>query len=578
MADRQLSSGLGWILLAGLLVLVGAGLTMSWQHRVVAEHVERALADDLTDETASCAALVEAMGQVDLATRIRTFPTQRRLTIIAADGTVLFDSNADARSMENHNQRSEVLEARAKGHGHSVRTSGTVGTPFLYAAHLLHDGRVVRMAAPMTVEAAAVQRMTWPVVLTTSLTLLVGMAVLGAFFWRARTRVAELIGVSRAFAAGAFERRACLTGGDAIASLGHELNNLGERLHASQSQLTDQRRLLDSALGALAEGVACIDRMDQVVYANPAFLRLTTDGAPVQGQAFYRFLPAEPLAPAFTALRQGLPPPPSCELQHRLRLLSASLADGGGGIVVLVLHDLTELKRLEASRRDFLSNVSHELKTPLTAIVGFTDTLLDGALADAGVARDMVEKISRHADRLATLVRDVLTLSRLEQGAWELKPEDCDLPALLRGLLEEQRPVAVERRLSLSYQGPESATIRCDGELVRQLTGNLVSNAVRYNRPGGSVRLGLVLEKDRSLITVADTGIGIPPEHRNRIFERFYRVDAHRSRQTGGTGLGLSIVKQLVQVLGGTVEVESSEQGTTFTVRLPIRPADPLPA
>jgi two-component system phosphate regulon sensor histidine kinase PhoR len=237
---------------------------------------------------------------------------------------------------------------------------------------------------------------------------------------------------------------------------------------------------------------------------------------------------------------------------------------------VVALVDLTEIKRLEGARRDFIAAVSHELKTPLTVIQGFTETLLDGAIDQPEHARDFVAKIGHHAERLAALVRDVLTLSRLERGSWDVRPQDADLVRLGREMIEEYQPQAAAQRVTLELIAPERLPATTDPELIRHLVGNLLSNAIRYNRPGGNVRLELGPDgAERIRIAVADTGIGIPPEHRERIFERFYRVDTHRSRDHGGTGLGLAIVKHLGEVLEGTIDLISGDQGSTFTVSLP---------
>ncbi|MBA3685340.1 MAG: GHKL domain-containing protein, partial [Planctomycetes bacterium] len=274
----------------------------------------------------------------------------------------------------------------------------------------------------------------------------------------------------------------------------------------------------------------------------------------------------EPIAAAWSAQRTAS----SVDFEHQHRHLRARIVRAGDDVVVLVLHDLTEIKRLEAARRDFMAAVSHEFKTPLTSILGFTETLLaEGVLADPANARTFVERIGRHADRLASLVKDVLTLSRLEQGAWPLRPVACDLIDVANEVVAEFAAVAETATVSLTLDAPRSVPLRTDPELVRQLVGNLVSNAIRYNRAQGSVYIRVAARADgQAVIIVADTGIGIPSEHRERIFERFYRIDSHRSRQTGGTGLGLAIVKHLLQVLDGTVMLHSAADGTRFEVYL----------
>lgn len=384
-------------------------------------------------------------------------------------------------------------------------------------------------------------------------------------------RVRELRRVAAAYAAGDFAQRGAISGIGSLPSLGGELNALGERLAAAQDALEAQRRMLDGAIGSLAEGVACIDQFDRVLYANPAWRHLTVATNGVVRSPFYEHLPAAALSGAVVNVR-ATGRPETVEFEHRRRMLRATVSRLDADSLVLVLHDFTELKRLEGARRDFVGSVSHELKTPLTAIAGFAETLLDGTLEeDPTSARGFVEKIARHADRLTILVRDVLTLSRLEQGAWEVHPCLVDLAELARQLCEEHQSAAAARDIRLVIEAPAGLEATTDRELLHQLLGNLLSNAIRYNRPGGIVTIGCSANETRLRLLVADTGIGIPEEHRERIFERFYRIDAHRSRASGGTGLGLSIVRQIVDALQGTIAVESSANGTTFSVELPRR-------
>lgn len=568
---RMLSSGIGWLTAAGLILLVVAGTTLAYQYHVVAGEIERGLTSQLRVECDLVAVLLDAGGHLP-ESRVAG---ERRLTVIAVDGHVLYDSSANPQGMTNHNDRPEVTLARRDGFAVSRRLSDTTHLDYLYAAKLLADGRIVRIAAPIAVEDGLVQRLSLPVILSTAIVVLGGGLALMIYTWRSRERVADLVEVSRAFGAGDFGRRAQLVGTDAFARLGHELNNLGSRLRESQERVIAQRQLLDGALGSLAEGVACVDQLDRVVYANAAYRQYAAGGADVIGQPFYRYLSADVVGLAITALKEeqdielG-----SLRFEHRRRHLQATVALGGEGITVLVLHDRTELMRAEAARRDFLSAVSHELKTPLTAIIGFGDTLLDGAIETPEVAKSMVEGIVRHGTRLLDLVRDVLTLSRLEHGAWLVRSEPVDWAHLVRTVLDDHRAAAAAKPATLHYAGPDSLPGRCDPELVRQLVGNLVSNAVRYNRADGHVHVRVDTIDDRLQIEVQDTGIGIPLEHQARVFERFYRVDSHRNRAIGGTGLGLAIVKHLTEVLAGEVALHSAGDGTTFTITLPLELKD----
>ncbi len=568
---RTLTSGISWLLAAGLVLLSVAGVTLTYQYHVVSGEIERGLTSQLRVECELLALLVDGGGRLPEA----KLAGDRRLTLIANDGRVLYDSSADEHMMSNHNDRPEVILARRDGFAIARRLSDTTHHDYLYAGKLLHDGVILRIAAPLTVEDSLVQRLSLPVIFSTAVVVLGGGLALLVYTWRSRERVADLVEVSRAFGAGDFARRAQLVGNDAFARLGHELNNLGSRLRESQERVVAQRQLLDGALGSLSEGVACIDQLDRVVYANASYRQFAAGGADVLGQPYYRYLSADVVGMAITALTENNDlDAGTLRFEHRRRHLQAAVAQGGDGISVVVLHDRTELMRAEAARRDFLSAVSHELKTPLTAIIGYGDTLLDGALEQPAVAQQMVEGIVRHGNRLIELVRDVLTLSRLEHGAWLVRSEPVDWAHLARTVLDDHRAAAAAKPVMLHYAGPELLPGRCDPELVRQLIGNLVSNAVRYNRADGQVHVRLTVHGERLQLIVEDTGIGIPLEHQSRIFERFYRVDAHRNRAIGGTGLGLAIVKHLCEVLGGEVQLRSSNEGSIFTIDLPLELKD----
>jgi two-component system, OmpR family, phosphate regulon sensor histidine kinase PhoR len=556
---RSIFLGARWLVLAALSLTVVIWASLAYQYQVVTDVVADGLLHELQAEVELVAALTDNNDDLTRLSRAR-LPDSRRITIILPDGTPAFDSHADIRRMDNHNNRPEVIQAREKGLGASRRVSESVSRPLLYAAKRLPDDRIIRVAAPLTIEMTLQQRLLRPMTIAAVAVIIVAGLIITLHLWRDRIRVAELVAVARAFANGHFSRRAGLLGGDVMAHLGHELNAMGERLMDSQQALAHQRSLLDGALGALAEGVACVDRFDHVLYANPAYRQLAGGGSDAHGKPYYEHLP----------VLQGDGP---AEFEHRRRHLRAMVIPVAGDVRVIVLHDLTELKSLEGARRDFIAAVSHELKTPLTSIAGFAETLLDGVIEeDPATTREFVAKIAHHSDRLSELVRDVLTLSRLEQGTWEVRPESTDLVHLGRGLLDEFSQVASRQRVHLELEAPASLPMVSDPELLRQLVGNLISNAIRYNRPQGTVWLRLQAASAHQVcLEVQDSGIGIPPEHQEHIFERFYRVDAHRSRQSGGTGLGLAIIKQLLDVLGGTISLKSDASGTCFSVLLPAK-------
>jgi two-component system phosphate regulon sensor histidine kinase PhoR len=347
------------------------------------------------------------------------------------------------------------------------------------------------------------------------------------------------------------------------------------------SSLSGDNKPLDLALilENLGEGVLALDDKGRVIEANPAFCRLfSVDRAPALGRSFLEVLrhaqleamrkkAVKTLAPVVEEVKLPAPVDKSFEARW-IPLREGDVVTG----TLLVLHDITRLKELERARQEFVANVSHEFQTPLSAIRGFAETLLDGAVDDKKHRLEFLSSIIKHTDQLSVLVRDLLTLSALESEKTGAKVRPVDLRELLRDTVNGLRPLADKKKvvfdLALSARLPK---IRTDEKSLVLILTNILQNAIQYNRPGGSVKVRAAREKSRILVSVRDTGIGIHEDDLPRVFERFYRVDRDRSRETGGTGLGLAIAKRLVDKLGGSIGVESVlDQGSTFWFSLPI--------
>jgi signal transduction histidine kinase len=493
-----------------------------------------------------------------------------RVTLIDSAGVVVGDTEfgREARHrLENHFARPEVVEARTHGSGTSRRHSASAGDDELYVAQR-HPLGYVRVSLT-TRSLEAIVRGAQQDVLIAGLLALLGAAALAFFFARSVSRpVVELRNVARAIAAGDLSRRPALAAPGEVGDLATALHRMAEQLAHRLEALEADDQLMIAVLESLEEGIIAVDDRGMVIRINGrARTMLGVDSA----------LPfARELLPRETALREAIEqasaglPMPAIEVPFNERTVAiASRPLLTGGAVVTVL-DLTVLRRLETIRRDFVANVSHELKTPLTVVSGYAETLLDDGIP-AEQRRRFVTTIHDNATRMQRIVDDLLDLSRIESGGWRPNATSVDVDAIVRDVFTAMQPAATAKSLTLGAEiAPDATHVRVDPTAFRQIVLNLVENAVRYTREG-RVTLRTRAADDGTWIEVRDTGIGIAAEHLPRIFERFYRVDAGRSRAEGGTGLGLAIVRHLVDAHGGRVEATSTVgRGTTVSVLLPV--------
>jgi two-component system phosphate regulon sensor histidine kinase PhoR len=381
----------------------------------------------------------------------------------------------------------------------------------------------------------------------------------------------------RGIQAGDLSQRVPLRGPDFLRGLSTSFNDTAERLQEDVDRVRAERGRLFTVLDGMVEGVLAVDASEGVRFVNGAARALL--GLPADVVAEGRPVQEVVRDPAVLALvRRAVRGGEAGEAEvvwygsprRRLQVSAAPVREGGAGAIVLV-RDVSTLRRLERMRTDFVANVSHELRTPLAAIAGAAETLAAGALDDPSAARGFVEAIGRQSDRLRALVDDLLTLSRLESAPETIERVPVDFALVVRQACEAVAGRAREAGLSLETRVEGSVRLLGDPEALRRLVDNLVVNAVTYSPPGAWVRVTLSTEGGAAILVVADGGIGIGPEHLERIFERFYRVDKARSRSKGGTGLGLAIVKHSVALHGGEVDVHSRPgEGSTFTVRIPL--------
>ena len=410
-------------------------------------------------------------------------------------------------------------------------------------------------------------------ILPALLVILLAAGIASLIFLRSTvSRIRRLKEFADRAAAGDFTPLARDHGNDQLADLADALGGTVQQLGRSIHTLTDDRNRTAAILGSMIEGVAVVGGNERILYCNAAFEQiLELPGGSSQGRKLVEALRQAELV---AAVRQVLPGGEEVtgEVEvgtvrpRSFSVTAAPVLAAGPSSAVLVLHDITELRRLERVRRDFVANVSHEFKTPLTAIQGFAETLLGGALDDKTNRRRFVEIIRDHAWRLARLTDDLLKLSRIEAGRLELELRPIRVEALVNGCIETVRFKAEAKGLQIHVQLPDGLPpVRGDGVQLGEVLQNLLDNALQYTPSGGQIDVTALSNGNETTFTVADTGIGIPESELERIFERFYRVDAARSREAGGTGLGLAIARHIVDAHGGRIWVESAVgQGSRF--------------
>lgn len=409
-----------------------------------------------------------------------------------------------------------------------------------------------------------------------------GLAILLAFLallrlhtWNRRIR--EIKEFSLRMARGKFEPMAVAQREDELAEAAHALNDLGARYDETIHLLTEERNRSEAILRSMVEGVAVIEPGQKIAFCNEAFCQaLGLVGVPCAGRLLVEVTRQSGLLELVQqALVSGQKVSGETEIStappKTFAVTAAPALTGAPSAVVLVLHDVSDLRKLERMRRDFVANVSHEFKTPLTAIQGFAETLLEGALEDLQNSRRFLGIIRDHAVRLGRMTNDLLKLSLIEAGKMDLQIRPVALADVIESCLETVRKRANEKQLTLLAECPsELPEVQGDAAQLREVLQNLLDNALQYTPPGGTITIRATAKNGQVLIQVSDTGTGIPPAEQGKIFERFYRVDDARSREVGGTGLGLSIAKHLVEAHGGRIEVESEMgRGSTFSVLLP---------
>jgi two-component system phosphate regulon sensor histidine kinase PhoR len=505
-----------------------------------------------------------------------------RVTVITKDGLVLADSQSDPQTMENHAGRPEIRDALAKGDGRSIRHSVTINRDLLYYAvrQNMPGGSpiVLRFALPLeTVDEvlSSFRRSLW---LASFVILLLAGAASLLISRTFSDRVERLKEFSHRVAEGDFRPLPADSSGDALEALAASLNQTAARLDRTIRTLTEERNLSSAILGSMLEGVAVVNASERLLFANRGFAEiLELDVPPQSGRALVEVVRQTELIEAVRRVLGGAPRVEAEIItgtlrQHFFAATVAAVRAGDTSGAVIVLHDITDLRKLERVRRDFIANVSHEFKTPLTAIQGFAETLLAGAVDDPQNRGRFLGIILEHSRRLARLTDDLLKLSKMDADRLELEIRRLSVSQLIESCLETAQHRAAEKDIRISVNVAEHLPeIAGDRRQLAEVLQNLLDNATQYTLPGGQIMVSAETSDAEVVFTVSDTGIGIPQADQPRIFERFYRVGAARSREVGGTGLGLAIAKHLVEVHGGRIWVESEVgQGSQFHFSVPL--------
>ncbi len=483
-------------------------------------------------------------------------PTDSRLTWIDPEGQVLFDSQTDAAAMENHADRQEVRQALETGRGESRRYSGTLLEKTLYCATRLSDGSVLRISVSTASLGLLVLGILQPICVVLAIVLVLSL-VLADRLSKRIVQPLNTLDLDHPLENNTY---------DEIAPLLRRISRQSQQISTQVRELRRKTDEFSQITASMREGLVLLDRKGVILSINPAAASLLCADSASVGRDFLTVERSHEISEAVTQAHQDGHSEVTMERSGRIYQMDLSRIDSQGADlgVVLLIFDITDKVDAERTRREFTANVSHELKTPLTAILGSSELLNSGMVQPEDVPR-FAGHIHGEASRLLTLIEDIIRLSQLDEGA-SLPTQETELSSLVMDAVTQLQEQADKAQVTLTLN-TESRTSQTVPRLFHEIVYNLVENAIKYNVPGGSVAVGFT---DSGVLTVADTGIGIPAEEQERVFERFYRVDKSHSKAIGGTGLGLSIVKHAAAYLGASIDLSSTPGvGTTITVTFP---------
>jgi len=506
---------------------------------------------------------------------------QARITLIDRSGEVLADSEHDSSTMENHLTRPEIQEARVRGSGQATRLSRTIGTDMLYVALAREEGGFVRLSKPLHEIRGVMDSLYRGLFMAILIMCFPSLVFALVFSYRFSSPIKELEDFTEKLREGKDTGTLLIRKDDELGQLAKNINFLVEELQSQIRSVSEEKGKLVAAFASMSEGVLLLDSENKIEVFNRAFRRtIAARYGDVIGKTLIEAFRNIELQRAFDAFRTAKQPVTEeiviGEASPMIFNVSLSAVEGlPGGVekTMIVFHDVTRIKKLEKMRVDFVANVTHEIKTPLTAILGFIETLEEGAIEDRETARRFLGIIARHAERLNRLLGDLLTISNIELGEMKFRFEGVSLHGVAENVLPMIEARAVEKGLVVSQDVPEALPqIRADRDRLVQILLNVLDNAVKFTPAPGRIAVSAAAADARWVVVrVSDTGVGVSGSEIPRLGERFYRVDKTRSRELGGTGLGLSIVKHLMQAHQGKLEIESRlGHGTTVSLYFPV--------
>lgn len=493
-----------------------------------------------------------------------------RVTYINSLGNVILDSKADKESMDNHNNRPEIIEARKNGIGYSLRYSASLRKNMLYVATAVEGGYIIRSSMPVDIINSFEKRFVSYYLVVLVIVLIFAVFVSYRLAQIIVKPIKDLKTITFQVANGKVYKRIVNFPNDEIGDLAKAFNNMSDKLQKSLKETTVKQIRLEAILKSMDSGVIAIDKDYKLIMINPYAKEIFGINKDIIGYKLMDMIRDFELENVFKHSSEEYSEIKLLWPKEReLRIRTAEIISEGEAIgTVAVVQDITDIRRLENMRSQFVANVSHELKTPLTSIKGFAETLKD--VEDAEQRDKFLDIINDEAERLTRLINDILILSSLEQHR-EGKTENINVNEVVEEVYELMKHTADTKEIEIDLSTSQLPNITGDRDKLKQAIINLVDNAIKYSEARAQISMVTRLEENKCVIIVEDTGVGMSKEHLNRIFERFYRIDKARSRAQGGTGLGLAIVKHIVLNFRGTIDVESEiGKGTRFTIRIPV--------